>query len=103
MAEFDFDLGESVELLRRTVRTFARERIAPRAPAIDRDNRFPRDLWPQLGDLGLHGITVGTEDGGSGLGYLEQQKADYAVLDPSGEPLDTKIALMGRWYLGVLY
>jgi len=71
LAEFDFDLGESVELLRRTVRTFARERIAPRAPAIDRDNRFPRDLWPQLGDLGLHGITVGTEDGGSGLGYLE--------------------------------
>ncbi|MBV6415653.1 MAG: Acyl-CoA dehydrogenase [Steroidobacteraceae bacterium] len=71
MAEFDFDLGESVELLRQTVRVFAAERIAPRAQAIDRENRFPRDLWPELGEIGLHGITVAIEDGGSGLGYLE--------------------------------
>jgi isovaleryl-CoA dehydrogenase len=71
LADFDFDLGESVELLRQTVRAFAEERIAPRAHAIDRDNRFPRDLWPELGELGLHGITVAVEDGGSGLGYLE--------------------------------
>ncbi len=71
MAEFDFDLGESTELLRQTVRAFAEERIAPRAQAIDRENKFPRDLWPELGELGLHGITVAIEDGGSGLGYLE--------------------------------
>ena len=71
MAEFDFDLGESGELLRQTVRAFAQERIAPRARDIDRDNKFPRDLWPELGELGLHGITVSIEDGGSGLGYLE--------------------------------
>jgi isovaleryl-CoA dehydrogenase len=71
LSEFDFDLGESVELLRQTVRAFASERIAPRAAEIDRENRFPRDLWPELGELGLHGITVSVEDGGSGLGYLE--------------------------------
>jgi len=71
LAAFDFDLGESVELLRQTVRDFAQERIAPRAHSIDRDNKFPRDLWPELGELGLHGITVAIEDGGSGLGYLE--------------------------------
>jgi isovaleryl-CoA dehydrogenase len=71
LAEFDFDLGESGELLRQTVRAFAQERIAPRARDIDRDNKFPRDLWPELGELGLHGITVSIEDGGSGLGYLE--------------------------------
>lgn len=71
MVEFDFDLGESIDLLRRTVRSFAEERIAPRAHDIDRENRFPRDLWPEFGELGLHGITVAIEDGGSGLGYLE--------------------------------
>jgi len=71
LAAFDFDLGESVELLRQTVRDFAQERIAPRAHAIDRDNTFPRDLWREFGELGLHGITVAIEDGGSGLGYLE--------------------------------
>src|SRR5690606_38659649 len=71
LAEFDFDLGESAELLRRTVRDFASARIAPRAQQIDRDNRFPRDLWPEFGELGLHGVTVSIEDGGSGLGYLE--------------------------------
>jgi isovaleryl-CoA dehydrogenase len=71
LIEFDFGLGESVELLRHTVRDFARELIAPRAAAIDASNSFPRDLWPELGSLGLLGITVETEYGGSGLGYLE--------------------------------
>ena len=71
MVEFDFDLGESIDLLRQTIRSFAEERIAPRAHDIDRENRFPRDLWPEFGELGLHGITVAIEDGGSGLGYLE--------------------------------
>ena len=56
--EFDFDLGESVQLLRQTVRDFAAELIAPRAAQIDASNVFPRDLWPELGSLGLLGITV---------------------------------------------
>ncbi len=67
---FDFGLGEDLDLLRRTVQGFARDKIAPRAAEIDRDNVFPRDLWPQMGELGLHGITVEEEWGGSGLGYL---------------------------------
>jgi isovaleryl-CoA dehydrogenase len=71
LIEFDFDLGESVQLLRQTVRDFATELIAPRAAEIDASNIFPRDLWPELGALGLLGITVETEYGGSGLGYLE--------------------------------
>jgi len=70
MFDFDFGLGEDIDMLRETVRSFADDRIAPRAEQIDRDNKFPRDLWPQLGDLGLLGITVEAADGGSALGYL---------------------------------
>src|SRR5450631_491223 len=70
-AGFDFGLGPDVEMLRKTVSGFAQDRIAPRAAAIDRDNTFPRDLWPEMGALGLHGITVEEEYGGSGQGYLE--------------------------------
>lgn len=68
---FNFDLGETADAIRDTVQSFAQEKIAPRAEEIDRTNQFPRDLWPQMGALGLHGITVKEEDGGSGLGYLE--------------------------------
>jgi isovaleryl-CoA dehydrogenase len=68
---FDFGLGEEVEMLRKTAADFAQDKIAPRAEEIDRTNKFPRDLWPQMGELGLHGITVEEEYGGSGLGYLE--------------------------------
>src|SRR5271167_1230056 len=67
---FDFGLGEDLDQLRATVHDFSRDKIAPRAAEIDRDNVFPRDLWPQMGELGLHGITVEEEWGGSGLGYL---------------------------------
>jgi len=67
----DFGLGETVDLLRDTVAGFAAEKIAPRAAEIDRDNDFPRDLWPELGALGLLGITVEPEHGGVGMGYLE--------------------------------
>ncbi|MEZ5841141.1 MAG: isovaleryl-CoA dehydrogenase [Hyphomicrobiales bacterium] len=68
---FDFGLGETADMLRDTVRAFANDRIAPRADEIDRTNTFPRDLWPEMGALGLHGITVEEEYGGTGLGYLE--------------------------------
>jgi isovaleryl-CoA dehydrogenase len=70
MLDFDFGLGEDIDLLRETVRAFAADRIAPRADAIDEKNEFPRDLWPELGELGLLGITVEDEYGGSALGYL---------------------------------
>ncbi len=70
MFDFDFGLGEDIDLLRDTVRAFAADRIAPRAAAIDQDNEFPRDLWPELGELGLLGITVEEQYGGAGLGYL---------------------------------
>jgi isovaleryl-CoA dehydrogenase len=66
---FDFGLGADLDHLRDAVHTFARDEIAPRAADIDKTNAFPRDLWPQMGALGLHGITVEEEDGGSGLGY----------------------------------
>src|SRR6478735_5187391 len=68
---FNFDLGETADAIRDTVHAFAQEKIAPRAEEIDRTNQFPRDLWPEMGALGLHGITVEEEYGGTGLGYLE--------------------------------
>ncbi len=68
---FDFDLGETADAIRDSVRDFAQNEIAPRADEIDRTNTFPRDLWPRMGALGLHGITVEEEYGGTGLGYLE--------------------------------
>jgi isovaleryl-CoA dehydrogenase len=67
----NFGLGETADMLVDTVAGFAQDRIAPRADEIDRTNSFPRDLWPEMGALGLHGITVEEEWGGAGLGYLE--------------------------------
>ncbi len=69
--EFDFALGENAEMIRESTRRFAEDRIAPLAAKIDADDWFPRDLWPEMGALGLHGITVEEADGGLGLGYLE--------------------------------
>jgi isovaleryl-CoA dehydrogenase len=67
----NFDLGDTADMLRDTVRSFTSDKIAPRAAQIDASNEFPRDLWPQMGALGLLGITVEEEEGGTGLGYLE--------------------------------
>jgi isovaleryl-CoA dehydrogenase len=69
-ATLDHDLGPEIDMLRNTVRDFADDKIAPIAAEIDRDDRFPIELWPQMGALGLHGITVEEEFGGSGMGYL---------------------------------
>ena len=67
----DFDLGETADMIRDTVRSFASDEIAPRAAEIDSSDQFPADLWRKMGDLGLLGMTVPEEDGGTGLGYLE--------------------------------
>ena len=68
----NFALGEDVEALRDMVRRFAQEKIAPRAAEIDKTNEFPRELWPELGALGLLGITANPDFGGSGMGYAAQ-------------------------------
>ncbi len=66
----NFELGETVDILRESVATFVAREVAPRAAEIDRSNEFPRDLWPELGRLGLLGITAGEEYGGSAMGYV---------------------------------
>ena len=71
MHDFDFALGENADMIRDTTRRFAVERIAPLAGRIGAEDWFPRDLWPAMGELGLHGITVDEADGGLELGYLE--------------------------------
>lgn len=71
MTELDFGLSDMAMSIRDTTQRFALERIAPIAAEIDAEDRFPIDLWPEMGALGLHGITVAEEDGGLGLGYLE--------------------------------
>ena len=75
----DFDLGEMGEAIRDTTRRFAADKIAPIAAEIDEKDEFPRHLWPQMGELGLHGITVEEEWGGLGLGYLEHVVAQEEV------------------------
>ena len=67
----DFALGENADMIRETTQRFATDKIAPLAARIDAEDWFPRELWPAMGELGLHGITVEEEYGGLGLGYLE--------------------------------
>ncbi|MFY9895939.1 MAG: isovaleryl-CoA dehydrogenase [Xanthobacteraceae bacterium] len=80
----DFDLGSDITMLRETVADFAQDKIAPHAAEIDRANSFPRELWPELGALGLLGITVEEEWGGSGLGYLAHCVAMEEISRASG-------------------
>src|SRR5438270_3784359 len=75
----DFDLGEMADAIRDTTRRFAQDKIEPIAAEIDATDEFPRHLWPQMGELGLHGITVEEEWGGLGLGYLEHVVAQEEV------------------------
>jgi isovaleryl-CoA dehydrogenase len=104
MQDFDFGLGEDLDTLRATVAKFAAERIAPLAADIDRNNQFPRELWPQLGDLGLLGITVEEEHGGTGLGYLahvvameEISRASASVGLSYGAHSNLCVNQMRRW------
>src|SRR3569832_2544356 len=75
----DFELGEMADTIRETTRRFAADKIAPIAAEIDETDEFPRQLWPQMGELGLHGITVEEEDGGLGRGYLEHVVAQEEI------------------------
>src|SRR3954452_23181976 len=81
MSDFglDFALGEMADTIRETTRRFAADRIAPLAARIDEEDWFPRELWPEMGALGLHGVTVEEEYGGLGLGYLEHVVAQEEV------------------------
>ena len=81
---FNFNLGETADMLRDSVRSYSQDRIAPLAARIDRDDWFPRELWPEMGELGLHGITVEENWGGAGLGYLEHCIAMEEVSRASG-------------------
>ena len=99
-----FDHGETIEMLRDSVRAFAQAEIAPRAAEIDATNTFPRDLWPKLGELGLHGMTVPEADGGTGLGYLahviameEISRASASVALSYGAHSNLCINQIARW------
>ena len=83
-AMLDFGLGEMADTIRESTRRFAKDKIEPIAAEIDEKDEFPRHLWPQMGELGLHGITVAQEDGGLGLGYLEHVVAQEEVARASG-------------------
>ena len=80
----DFNLGETADMLRDTVQSFAADEVAPRAAEIDRSDEFPRDLWPKMGALGLHGLTVEEEYGGAGMGYTEHVVAVEELSRASG-------------------
>ena len=80
----DFNLGETADMLRDTVQSFAADEVAPRAAEIDRSDEFPRDLWPKMGALGLHGLTVEEEYGGAGMSYTEHVVAVEELSRASG-------------------
>jgi isovaleryl-CoA dehydrogenase len=100
----DFGLSEEIDALREAVQAFATDKIAPRAAQIDRDDAFPTDLWPQLGELGVHGITAAEEYGGLGMGYLahcvameEVSRASASVGLSYGAHSNLCINQISRW------
>lgn len=104
LSQLNFAHGETIDMLRNTVRAFAAAEIAPRAAEIDANNTFPRDLWPKMGELGLHGITVPEADGGIGLGYLahvvvveEISRASASVGLSYGAHTNLCINQIARW------
>jgi len=104
LSQLNFAHGETIDMLRDTVRAFAAAEIAPRAAEIDATNTFPRDLWPKMGELGLHGITVPEADGGIGLGYLahvvvveEISRASASVGLSYGAHTNLCINQIARW------
>jgi len=104
MTNFDFGLGENADMIRETTARFAADKIAPLAAKIDAEDWFPRELWPAMGALGLHGITVDEEDGGLGLGYLEHvvaceevSRASASVGLSYGAHSNLCINQIGRW------
>jgi isovaleryl-CoA dehydrogenase len=102
--DFDFALGENADMIRATTMRFADERIAPLATRIDAEDWFPLDLWPEMGALGLHGITIAEADGGLGLGYLEHvvaveevSRASASVGLSYGAHSNLCVNQIGRW------
>ena len=101
---FNFALGDEADMLRDSVRSWAQDRLAPLAPKIDAEDWFPRELWPEMGELGLHGITVPEEWGGAGLGYLhhciameEVSRASASVGLSYGAHSNLCVNQLSRW------
>ena len=101
---FNFALGDEAGMMRDSVRSWAQDRLAPLADRIDRDDWFPRELWPEMGELGLHGITVPEEWGGAGLGYLhhciameEVSRASASVGLSYGAHSNLCVNQLARW------
>ncbi len=84
MSDFDFGLGQTLDMLRASIQQFARDEIAPLAAKVDESNEFPRALWPKLGELGVLGITVEEQYGGAGVGYLAHCVAMEEISRASG-------------------
>ena len=95
--DFDFALGETADMIRDTTQRFATDKIMPLAAKIDAEDWFPRELWPAMGELGLHGITVEEEYGGLGLGYLEHVIACEEVSRASASIGLAALPLRSAW------